>query len=189
MLRLMEDEYANGDANFAPTAVVYYSVINAIARSDLSDKAVRAKEILERAKREVKLDVYLLTGVLNACAYTKSSTDDQRAALAIAQEVEAELHNNPSVRWDSIVCNTLLLVYSYLVTDKRERDMLSSRLFKQCCEKGLMSTPFLGNLRRFAPSVYERSIGDISSFAKDGNIRFRDLPSEWTRNATKLKNR
>ena len=181
MLRLMEDKYANGDADFAPTADVYYSVINAIARSDLSDKAVKAKEILERAKREGKLDVYLLTGVLNACAYTKSSSiNDQQAALAIAQEVEAELHNNPSIRLDSIVCNTLLLVYSYLVTDKRERDMLSSRLFKQCCEKGLVSTPFLGNLRRFAPSVYEQSIGD--------NIRFRDLPSEWTRNAKKLKN-
>ena len=186
MLRLMEDEHAKGDADFAPTTAVYTSIINAIARSDLSDKAMRAKEVLERAKREIKPDVSLLTGVLNACAFTKSSIDDQRAALAIAQEIEAELYDNPSLRWDSIVCNTLLQVYGYLVTDQRERDKLSSRLFKHCCDKGLVSTPLLRTLRRFAPSVYD-SIGEKSLFAKDGHIRFRNLPSEWTRNAKRRK--
>ena len=186
MLQLLEDEFAKGDADFAPTTAVYTSVVNTLARSDLSDKAVRAKEVLERAKRRVRPDISLLTGVLSACAYTKSSIDDQRTAFAIAQEVEAELHDNPSLRWDSIVFSTLLQVYGYLVADQRERDKLSSRLFKQCCERGLVSKPLLGTLRRFSPSIYQ-NIGDKSLFAKGGHVKIGKLPPEWTRNARRKK--
>ena len=183
ILQLMEDESAKGDKDLAPTTAAYTAVINAIARSDLSDKAVRAKKILDRARRHVKLDASILTGVLNACGYTKASIYDRQSALAIAQEVEAELHDNVSLQWDGIAFNTLLQVYGYLVTDQTERDRLSSGLFKRCCQKGMVSKPLLGTLRRFSPSVYH-SIGDESLFIKDGgHIKFGKLPMEWTRNA------
>ena len=189
ILQFMEDESAKGEKDLAPTTAAYTAAINAIARSDLSDKAVRAKEILDRARRHVKLDASILTGVLNACAYTKASIDDRQSALTIAQEVEAELHDNESLQWDSIAFNTLLQVYGYLVADQTERDRLSSGLFKQCCRKGMVSKPLLGTLRRFNPSVYH-SIGDELLFTKDGgHIKFGKLPSEWTRNATRRSGR
>ena len=192
-LQLMEDKYAAGEVDLAPTAAAYTSAINAMARSELPDKAVKAKEFLQRAKRQVKsgnvcakLDASLYTAVLNACAFTKGSHDDRATALAIAQEVEAELHASPSLYWDSFAFNTLLQVYGYLVRDESERTRLSSGLFKRCCEKGLVDKQLLATLRRFAPTVYSQ-LGDKSM--KGANLRkvARNLPAEWSRNARKRR--
>ena len=184
VLQLMEDKYAAGEEDLAPTAAAYTSVINAMARSDLPDKAVRAKELLEKANRQVesgnaraKPDASLYTAVLNACAFTKGSRDNRETALAIAQEVEAELHANPSLCWDSILLNTLLQVYGYLVRGESERFRLSSGLFERCCDKGLVSKQLLSTLRRFAPKVYS-GLGNT----KKGEVHFGNLPAEWSRN-------
>ncbi len=192
LLQLMEDKYAAGEMDLAPTAAAYTSAINAMARSDLPDKAVRAKEFLQRAKRQVesgnvcaKLDASLYTAVLNACAFTKGSHDDRATALAIAQEVEAELHASPSLCWDSIAFNTLIQVYGYLVRDESERTRLSAGLFKRCCEKGLVSKQLLATLRRFAPTVYS----ELEDKSKKGKVIFGNLPAEWSRNTRNTRRR
>jgi pentatricopeptide repeat protein len=186
IVQLMEDN--QGDKDLAPTAAAYTSVINCMARSDLPDKAVKAKEMLERAKHRgrVKPDISLYTSVLNACAYTKGSESERQKALAIAADVEAELQGNPSLRWDSIAFNTILQVYGYLIIDESERNRLSAGLLKRCCEQGLVSKPLLGTLKRFAPKVYY-GLGTKSMFTKDGHIKFGKLPSEWTRNTRRSR--
>jgi len=110
-------------ATIAPDVYSFTSVLNAVAKSKLPDKAVRANAWLERMCNELylyrnrttdspgnKLTQVPFNSVLNACAFSALGTteDEQRRALQIAVQTFKKMRQEHAVAPDSISYGNML---------------------------------------------------------------------------------
>ena len=177
MARMVE-AYQNGNSLAKPDARSWNLLIQAYAKSTISDKATRTRTILEQVCHsynqgdlEMKPEAALFLGVLNACAYTKTQSKDikrevVRMALATLKEMD-EYVGGP----DRFAYRQIFHVVGRHVDDSKERIQMTRIMFERCCQDGFVDGNVLRLLGRYAPSLFKKL--PVKSEA--------ELPRSWTR--------
>lgn len=164
-----------------PNAYTYNSLLTAISRSKDSKKALKAVEVLDFMKKERNLNVnsFSYSIVLNACSYTNGSNDERYQALKVAIAVLEEAirnatpHDRLNVLYGSFfqACANL----TPTVEEKMKIHRVIQTVFEQCCEKGQVDSKLIHQVRKF-PRLFHDKFGHFPSFPR---VDEKDIPLEW----------
>ncbi len=173
-------------------AITYTSLINALARSKTPGKAKRAHKIFKEMEalykdgnRHVKPNIYVINGVLNACAFTKGSKTERADAMRILRNIlegPLQQYGKPNHITYSIAFQAISAL-TRTPEEKAATSTIVHELFRKCCEIGLVDKGVYKKFRKAATEeVYQDLTQGISSSATTEAITFDDLPEEWTCN-------
>jgi hypothetical protein len=168
-------------------------VINAISKSQNTEKAQKALRVLRRmdklyqaGNKEARPDIVTYTAVLNSCAFPAVvDPRTRRKALDTAMFTLHELQESRYGQPNEITYGTFIKACATLLhdDDEQRREVLE-RVFKQCCKDGQVGEMVLVYLRKAAPSgLYEELLADFIGSSR-GTIRLDDLPPEWRCNVS-----
>ncbi|KAI2505846.1 endonuclease [Fragilaria crotonensis] len=183
LLDTMNDRVAEGDVHCAPDRVTYSVVIQALARSNAPDKAVKAWDFLNEVLQEykegrlphVRPNAQMFTAVLNACAYTRGNKFDQTKAVQIALEVMEEFKRHEYDEASSLMYSTLLEVFTRNVWDQEVRLLYARDAFQQCCNDGVLDKTMIEIIEKYVPGLYEELPKNVNNEV--------EVRPEWTMNA------
>ena len=193
------------NAEYRPDTYSYTSVISAYGRSDASNKASKALELLkrlldsfEKSSKEAQPSVHAFNAALNACAFARPTTTRTRHHLLSAHRSHQSSigtfeicesiyklllqHSKP----DSTSYGTMLRACSVLLPQgSQDREHMVELVFKAACRDGEVSRFVMTQLHFAAsPSHLRELVGETFIDIEDGTlVRLQDLPLEWTRNA------
>mmetsp|Transcript_7300 Transcript_7300/g.10607 ORF Transcript_7300/g.10607 Transcript_7300/m.10607 type:complete len:476 (-) Transcript_7300:757-2184(-) len=170
-------------------AVTYTSLINALARSKAPGKARKAQAILmemdamyRKGNIFLKPNMYVINGVLNACAFTLGPEVARKDATRILMNTLESMHQYGKP--NQITYSIAFQAFSTLIKKHEEKAEVSAvvrTFFQQCCRDGLVDEAVFKKFRKAASKeVYHDLTGHIPSDADA--IMFKDLPREWSFN-------
>mmetsp|Transcript_12093 Transcript_12093/g.22628 ORF Transcript_12093/g.22628 Transcript_12093/m.22628 type:complete len:186 (-) Transcript_12093:1898-2455(-) len=158
------------------------SVINAIAKSNSSNKAEEAEAVLQRMRRsfengnhDAKPNSRTLSTVLNACAYTNGDENDRRAAFNISRRIMKEIINEHDL--NQIIFATFLKCCA-LIPPSAVRSSLAVSMFNECRRRGMVDVKVILGIRRCLSSNELLELFRATSLAS-GTVSIEDIPYEW----------
>ena len=171
----------------------FNSIIYALSRSNLKEKAKKAFKILERLENslidgdwrygEASTKSYNL--VIATCSHSFKASEKERAqALLIAINVYGRLRSSVKVEADRYTYISLLKTIGKLLsTTSLKRKKLVETVFKDCCNEGLVDDSILSNFLIAAPKDLTHALlgEELLKCPKAGN-----LPKEWTHRVSKI---
>jgi pentatricopeptide repeat protein len=170
------------------------SVIYAISKSSLREKAKKALKMLERLEtshihgdwKYGKPSTKSYNLVIATCSHSfKCSEEEKERALAIAFDVYNRLRASPLTEPDRYTYISMLKTCGKLLpANSQQRTNLVEILFRCCCEQGLVDDSVLGNFILAAPK-------DLAIALLGDNVvtnpSAADLPSAWTKFSMQMK--
>ena len=175
-----------GYTDVQPDVITYNALMNALAVSNIPDKAPRAYRMLlelenkaEDGKAELAPNTQPFGSVLKACsrAALNGTRKEKEEALRIALMTFEKLRKTPNVPIDAHKYAPLFTVIN-CTTKGDTNTKLTSEVLRLCCEDGVLDDKLLKHFRRFAPKhVFSKLVGTNAS-----DVTVRDLPPEWSRN-------
>lgn len=119
--------------------------------------------------------------LLNACAYTRGTREENLKAFKIARGTFKKiLEIDEGV--NQMHFSTFLLACTKLMPSGENRDVLVTSVFDECCKRGFVDVNVVLNIRRsMSPEVREETLKGTNLVY--GNVSFHELPTEWRRNA------
>lgn len=204
IMERIEKRYESGDRDVQPDCVCYDALINAFGWSDMKGKARKSHEIYQkmlslfnsRRNSLAKPDIITCNSVLNACAYDRADSEEEREVIMdiVAQTLEDFQTSAPKYGWPNHIsyANTLQAIERHVLDPQKRADMAEST-FWQCCRSGQVSVLVVTSLHRtLSPwKRFAELMGDALSSTEGKNLHFnwRRLPKEWTRFAPPPKQR
>jgi hypothetical protein len=182
-----------------PDVYSFTSVLNAWAKSKEPDKAVRARQLLDRLlklhnenPKKLQLSAIPFNTVLNACAFSPPESS-QRPALQIAVSTFNQI---PSYTLpDTISYGNLLKCCTNLMPSGKTRTEMALHIFEKCCNAGLVGDLVWNEVRKAVPS---QTLAKLASLGQSVGMSssLQQLPQLWRRNCrdkqairTKRRNR
>ena len=172
-----------GHESLNPDSFSYSTVMNALGRCDLMDKAERVLRILQRMVSEyeegngVKPNLHCFNAALNACAFqVGGDAHSRQKAFAIMVGVLVLLQKY--ARPDHLSFGTILRACSTLlpIQDPRREDLVG-RVFEKARREGQVSPLVMEQLCFAASSKLYRKLMGVP---KSERVAIQDLPVEWT---------
>jgi len=184
---------SSGNQDIRPNWRVCTLVIDAWRRSNDTEKAIRAREMLrlmikyyEGGNTSIAPNLGTYNAVLLCCVHTNGAVQHKLAALDIAyksfQELVKSKYGNPNdVTYSTFLraCNNLL------PAGDASRISIASAIFKRCCKDGQVSPDVIIEFKRAVPSeTFKTFLGkNAERYGKMKNkINLQLLPKEWTCN-------
>lgn len=191
LLDSMEAALTDNSGNAAPNADTYKHVINIWYRKSDDDRISRARQLLQRLKENypamsrigLKDDGFV--GALNAfigiCSLSRARTEEEgmeilRQALSAIEMIR----DLGGVKPDADTYSTLLQGCANLLPVGMERQLLIDRVFRLCCEEGMVDDNVLKTLLAAATEEQYSKLVIAASEDVEGT---RMIPEEWTINA------
>ena len=182
------NEFAKDNPKMAPDAYTYASVMNALGRSNIVDKAERTFKVLlqmiesyKGGNSEAKPNIIVFNCALNACAFSRYDMYAKANAFVVAISVLVLLRQYTHA--DEVTCSTIMRACSNLLsTSDPRRDRLAEIAFNKACKEGYVSEGVLSQLY-FAASdaMYE----SLMKCKKGESVSLATLPAAWTANRNK----
>ena len=149
-------------------------------------------ESYHKGNADAKPSVLTYSTLLNACAYTRGTSEDRAAAFQIARSCMKDLlggSDNGSGSGESpnnIVFGTFLLACSNLLPPSPERDRWIASSFRECIRLGVVDTKVVLIVRRSASPELVRTLLDGTGLAERGSsVSFESLPEDWRCNVVR----
>jgi hypothetical protein len=175
----------------SPNVYTYNSLLTAISRSKDSKKALKAVEVLESMKNERDLNVnsFSYSIVLNACSYTNGSNDDRYNALKVSIAILEEAIQNatPQDRLNVLYGSFFQACANLTPTtdEKMKIERVIEKVFKQCCEKGQVDSKLIHQVKKACSHrLFQDLFGHFPTFPK---IDEKDIPLEWKKGVRQKK--
>lgn len=164
---------------------LYNVALYAIARSRDPKKAIRARRIVDKMReledQDQQLTVRTYFNLLSACAYTSGSPDDKLGAFQIAVDALKELRETLNREPDSSCFGMFLKACANLMPESRKRDAVVEKVFRKCCNDGLVDDFVLSEFDRASSQALQLEV--LGGFLDD-DVR---IPKEWSKNTYKLE--
>lgn len=159
---------------------LYNVALYVISRSRDSNKAVRARRIVEKMKAlddsRDQVNVRTYYNLLSACAFTVGSPGENLEAFQIAVDGLKELRESRKHKPDSACYGMFLKACANLMPESRKRDTVVENVFQKCCTDGLVDEFVLLEFERASSGALQLEI--LGGFLDD-DVR---IPDEWSRN-------
>jgi len=193
-----------------PNAAIFTSVIQSWARSGRTDQAAKALALLQQMRGLVKekeaaaaaannnnkqfaLQLQLqqlaptvrtYNAVLDACARTRGTAQQQLAALQIAFAVHKALQLDDHVEEDNVTFATLLRAVGVLLpSGSDERNPVATALLKKAIAAGRVDRNFIKTLQRSCDAaVFTKLLKDDMVQLPSGHFDWDTIPAQWSRN-------
>jgi len=176
------------DSEMTPNAQSYSFTLNAWAKSRTFGKAKRAHQILQKMEnaykegnRDVKPNVFAITAVLNACAFTLGDIIEKKEALQIASATYKKLTASDYGKPNSVTFATFLRVCLNLIPKGPSQRAALGSIFKKCCEHGQVNDLILDIMRNSVPREEMEEI--IGQDLGEGRLTVAKIPHEYKCNA------
>jgi len=157
------------------------AAINAWAKSRRFGKAYRAKSVLQKmvsmyeaGEIRAKPNVFMYTGVLNACAYSVGDAAEKRDAIAIAANTFKELCTSNYGPPNHVTYATYITACKHLLPEGSARATSVGTVFKKCCQDGMVNDVVISRVKGALSSEQFREVL--------GNEPEGRIPPEWSRN-------
>lgn len=183
----------SGDLKVSPDATSFATTINAYARSHHFGKAQSAYDLFlhmedlyrsSNGRRALRPNNVVYNSVLNACAFSLGDLEEQSRAVEIANAMLVGINQSPYTKPDQVTYGTYLKVINNQMPLSDSRDQVVETLFRKCAKDGMVGEMVLRQLQEMGlVGVYENLVGA----SVWGEIKFEDLPMEWTCNVVEGK--
>jgi len=197
--KLLELQQALADAEPESWSIqadtkMYNVAISVLSRSRDPRKAVRAQRILETMlesvdnedQRAAMPSLVTYRNIMNACAFTRGSPEENLAAYQVAVQVFNLVREYPATSdssSDTLHSNMMGNIYHLfikasfnLMAPTQKRDNVVERIFRKCCQDGYCSNKMLDEIGRRGSDELQLKL--LGGFIEDG-IQTRP---EWSRN-------
>jgi pentatricopeptide repeat protein len=151
--RLLE-RLAASDSQVKPNQRSFFAVIDAIARSNYTDKGQRAHSLMKRTidaynqgNQSMKPDVFTFTALIKAYGGTRGSPSNKRRALALAFEAIQSLETSDFGSPNEVTFLMLLRAVDDLAANNAERVQHLQEVFMRCAKAGYVSVQILKEVR------------------------------------------
>lgn len=187
---IVKSRDSNPDAS--PNTVVFNSVIKAIEKSAVRNKASEAQNILELMKERLVSDkarsayaspnTRTYNGILRCCAFTNGSEEENQVAFETALKTLNELRNSKHCSVDMYTYPAMFKACERLLrgTHREHRDWHVEgkdgnlekirEVFSMCCKDGLVDSLVLQNLTNFLKGETMHSLLQISEEKKGNKV-------------------
>jgi pentatricopeptide repeat protein len=151
----------------------YTNALEIISRCRDSKKAIRANRILQKYNgAESPVLKYL---VLQACASTEGNSEEKFAAFQVALGILKELRSSSEHGIDSSTTGMFIKSCSKLMPVGSKRDEIVKKVFRECCEQGLVNDYVLNQFELATSEGVQLEI--LGGFSVDG----ASIPDSWSR--------
>ena len=154
----------------------YTNALEIVSRCRDSKKAIRANRILQKyTGAESPVLKYL---VLQACASTEGNSEEKFAAFQVALGILKELRSSSSSKdgIDSSTTGMFIKSCSKLMPVGKKRDEIVKKVFRECCEQGLVNDYVLNQFELATSEGVQLEV--LGGFSVDG----ASIPDGWSRN-------
>jgi len=199
LLRMIKSFKSDTFATITPDCVTFASVLNVLAKSrNVRFKAEKCSSILKAmidlheddGSYDTKPNVICYNTVLNACAFSaRGSDEERRQAMKVAVETFNGMRQGKYVSPDAVSYGNMLKCCANLMPPGEQRNGMASRIFRKCCEEGLVGGMCLDEIRRCVPPrAFLPLLADcgydkpMSQRRKAYSVTLRELPRKWTAN-------
>ncbi len=145
-----------------PNKRTFTTVLNAIAKSNLEEKAEPARKVLRQLislydstnnNESIKPDVAVFGAFLSCCASQSGSNDRKRYALKLSLGTYEELCNQQALygKPNEYIYGSLMKACNRLSQDTSEKIRLLEYLFNRCKEEGRVSNAILNIILKNSP--------------------------------------
>ena len=200
------DEILNG-LKCKANVVILNTAIKAIGRSNYTNKAEKATQILDKLMTEhgVLPNIRTYNALLTCFAATQRSpqspNDDIRirtwnAAFKLFDNIRSDknmdgsIGNRRSVKPDAYTYPAMLKVCQNLLPslekNKEESDTFEciKKVVERCCQDGMVDALFLNNLKSYVNNDNQlRALFGKGLQENNSHLQLRTLPNEWKKNA------
>lgn len=192
---------ATGDVRYQPNCVTYSTVIHAYAASRDPHKAALAAQVFRgMCERGIQPNGVVLNALLNCFATSRPRPDSMELVESLYRRI---LDRHPScadqytfgIALKAAARNappTAAASSSHPVVGLDPRDDFATTVFRDCCERGCVSSGVLWQLRQAVPSAtYRELVGSVPTdgAGSGGDVaEIARLPPEWRRNVEERSN-
>jgi hypothetical protein len=195
ILDRLEMLYESGELDVRADSVCYNAVINAWGWSNEKGKAGRAHKLYQRMmdalesgkNPDLKPDITTCNSLLNACAFEKSDSEADRAAVMEIAIQSLEAFQAPAPTYglpNHITFSNMLLAIGRQMPMSESRLDLAEATFWQCCKAGYVSPLVISHLRNALDEKRLKSVLGPALFVNrpdSFSYDLRRLPREWRR--------
>lgn len=174
------------DQGMAPNEYAFASTISAWGRSRKFDKALRAREVLNRmidlyesGRLHARPNTHCFTAVINSCAYCENDEVEKNAALRIAISTYKDLCASEYGPPNEVTFSSLLTALRNLLPVSKERTSAALNVFRSAAKEGLVDNIVVKRLQSLVPKDNLRELFPSDIMSIDGDLR---VPTEWKRN-------
>jgi hypothetical protein len=157
---------------------IYKIVLEVLSWSKNSKKAAKADRILRKLEVSntvvVSIDLYAL--VLEACASTEGTSEEKYEAFQVALGILKDLRSSPDLGVDGTTTGLFLRACNNLMPAGPKRDETVTKVFRDCCESGLVDGFVLSAFEQATSEDLQLEI--LGGFSVDGV----SIPNSWSRN-------
>lgn len=206
----LEEVLHHKNPSVQPNSVLFTHVILSWARSGRPDQAAQALALLKRLRGLVKEkeaaknsstsssnskqlsmqlqqlapSVQTYNAVLDACARTRGTAQQELAALQIAFAVHKALQLDDNVEENSHTFATLLrAVGALLPSGSDERNPVATAVMKKAIAAGQVDRNVIKTLQRACDAaVFTKLLKDDMVQLSSGHFDFDSIPAQWSRN-------
>lgn len=170
ILSRMEDSSKNGQQKgVKPNAYCFNAAMNAVAKSSMPDKAEKCYELLHRMIRSynegnesARPSVTSFSTVINACAYTTGTPEQQKEAFRIARTTFAEFLESEYGEPNVVTFVNFMMACSNLLPEGPIRDYVMGATFRECMQCDLLNGKVVSILRRsVSPEVFHENMAGV----------------------------
>jgi len=171
-------------------------VLDALAKSNEPDKAVRARALLDKLLQmhketrnpNLRPSQVPFNTVLNAAAFSKSSTTEEqrREALQVAVQTFSRLRMY-DVPPDEVSYGNILKCIHNLMPAGPTRTTMALNVFEKCRQEGFVGDLVWNEIRRVVPNDKLSAVVPLRKSL--GSARVGDLPVAWRCNTKKRRRR
>ena len=153
---------------------VYNGVLNVWARNINPNKAVHARNWLDKMIKLQKTDKFSYNIVLKACYQTRGDDEQHKVALDIALRTYKEILSSEKASPDFITFASITKAVHFLCTNREERKKHLKQIFEECCDRGMLGDLVVKEMKQAIPK------GDHFSFI--GHDLQSPFEKHWTAN-------
>ena len=153
---------------------VYNGVLNVCARTIDPNKAVHARNWLDKMIKLKKIDKLSYNLVLKACSQTRGSDEQQKVALDIALKTYKEALTSKKAQPDFITFASVTKAVHFLCSNREERKKHLKQIFEECCHRGMLGDLVIKEMNQAIPK------GDRVSYI--GHDLQSPFEKQWTAN-------
>ena len=177
-----------------PSVRVYTAVIFVLSQCRADGNAQKAYEILAQMERRYKEsgdesvlpNSFTYNYAINCAATTLGNLDKKTPAFKVALHAFQSLRKSPVDRPNSFTYAFMLKACNSLLPLGNIRYKVVTQAFKECCDAGMLSNEVLKWLKSGVPLEIGRELLEYPD-KNYQRIQVRDLPAEWSYNATRRK--
>lgn len=121
---------------------------------------------------------------IKTCANVTGNKEKKQNALQIAASAYSSL-SSVGLRADSFTYTSMINVMANLIEDPVEKIRAINGIFQHCCNEGRLCQHTVNNLSTL---LSDEEFAEVVGFSfNDGPPKIKDLPSEWSHQATSLQ--